>query len=376
MDVCVKKRVQTLGGYVNIEQKFLDKVESRLGKQNSVFASIGAAFWIFPTLIIWQLAYSYNPNFGPVMLLFSGALIGLVVRFSGKGLKRLFSLLAFFTYSWIVVLALSLNIIIGSTISGAILFGLFAVGAGLTIYLARNEVPFDEHMAHTYLTSMNSHVSDKKLKNRWFIAFPILIVTSAFMSYVAIFAFTIFEDYQYQEGEYKFAQKQRLVSHNKEIDITPRSLEKRDSKEILRYAYAYHVGLLFNRKATFSEPFPRSEYKAKTILEYLVNNRNNARAKFILGLLNEGTKTRSLFQEAARQGDKYAQIYSAIEYGCYTDPDMAIEMLGKLSQVSSEKYVQSEIESILYVGIEEVCSELDEPKFLYEYVSNYDEYPG
>jgi hypothetical protein len=361
---------------VNIEQKLLDKVELRLDRQNSITASLVAAFWIFPILLIWQFSYSYNPNFGPVMLLLSGVLMGLVVRFSGKGLGRLFSILAFLTYSWIVFLALSLNIIIGSTIWGIILFGLFAVGAGFAIYLARIEVPFTEHRAHTYLTATNRHASDRKLKNRWFIALPTLVVASIFTSYIAIVVLTLFNDYQNQDDEYKFAQKQRQVSQNKEIDVTPASLQKRSTKEILRYAYAYHAGLLFNKNLTFSEQFPRSEYKAKTILKYLANEQNNARVKFILGKLSDGTNARTLLQEAAGQGDKYAQIYSAIEYGCYTDPDRGIEMLGRLGKISNEKYVQSEIESILYVGIEEVCIELDEPKFLFEYLKNYDEYSG
>jgi hypothetical protein len=359
---------------VNIEQKLLDKVESRLGRQNSIFASLGAAFWVLPALIIWQMAYSYNPNFGPVMLLFNGILIGLVVRFVGKGLSRLFSVLAFFTYSWVVFLALSLNIIVGSLIWGVMLFGLFAVGAGIAIYLARIEVPFVEHKAYTYLTSVKVHASNKNLKNRWFIALPILIIASAFMSSIAIIALTLFDDYQNQQKEYEFEQRQRQVSQNQEIDITPDALEKRKSKDILRYAYAYHEGVLFNKNETFDEPYPRSEYKAKTILKYLANERNNARAKFILGLLTEGAKARTLLQEAVDQGDKYAQVYSAVEYGCYTDPDTAKQMLARLRRVSSEKYVLKEIESILYVGFDELCSELAEPKFLWEYVSNYDEY--
>ncbi|KXI29731.1 MFS transporter [Paraglaciecola hydrolytica] len=359
---------------MDIEQSSLDKVELRLNKQNLIYASLAAAVWIFPTLIIWRFAYSYNPNFGPVMLLVSGCIIGLVVRFSGKGLTRLFSAFAVFAYIWLVFLALGLNIVVGSIISGAILFGLFAVGAWLAIYLARIDVPFIEHKAHTFLTSVNSHSSDKKLKNRWIISLPILIVSSAVSSAIAIFVLTLFDDYQYQEKQYLAQEQQRVVSQNKEIDVTPSSLDQRKSNEILRYAYAYHHGRLLDKNNAITDAFPHSEYKAKTLLKYLANERDNARAKFILGILNDEKNARVLFQQALEQGDKYAQIVSAVEYGCYSDLDRGKEMLTRLKQITTEKYVQSEIESILYVGIKAVCSELDKPKFLLEYVRNYDDY--
>ena len=252
---------------MNIAQKLLDNVELKLNKQNSVYASVGAAFWIAPILIIWHFVHAYNLNFGPIMLLASGSIIGLAVRIHGKGMTLLFPVLAFITYTWIALLAMGLDMVLGTQIWPIFLFGLYILGAGIAVYLARIEVPFEEHKAYTYLTSIQMHGSSKIFKNRWFIAFPVLVLMATFISYITTFSLLVLDEHQTQNAQFQFEQKQRQIGQNKEIDITPESLKDRKTREVLFYSYAYHNGLLFNKQGTNSQPFPKSEYKAKTILK-------------------------------------------------------------------------------------------------------------
>ena len=160
---------------------------------------------------------------------------------------------------------------------------------------------------------------------------------------------------------------------NKEIDMTPKALDKKASHDILLYSYAYHSGLLFRKQGGGSQVFPRSEYKAITLLKYLVESRDNPRAKFILGFLTGEVKGNSLIKAAADQNDKYAQIYLAVHFGCYSDENLAVELLKKLNQTSSEEYIQQEISSILYLDFKEACSDIEQPEFTLRYVRNYRE---
>ena len=58
----------------------------------------------------------------------------------------------------------------------------------------------------------------------------------------------------------------------------------------------------------------------------------NIEQKFILGLLTDSLAGNSLIKEAVEQGDKFAQLHSTIAYGCYSDENLAMELLqGQLS---------------------------------------------
>lgn len=354
---------------MKIDQAQLDKVEVKLNKQNALLAVLGTAFWTMPFIAIWYFIYLYNPNLSPLMLLLSGFLVGLVVRIHGRGMTGLFSLIAITVHTCIVIVAFSLNIIFAGTIWVFLLFGLYAAGVIAAKKISRIEVPFEEHRAYSYLTSPEPHSSNKKLKNRWFITLPILLVTVALSSYLTVVSLGLFTEYQ----DITDTEKQREFVQNKEIEIVPEALNKRASHEILRYSYAYHSGLLFRRGGRRSEIFPRSEYKALTLLKYLVEYRDNARAKFILGFLTGGVKGNVLIQAALDQNDKYARIYSIVGLGCYSNESVAIELLGKLLDSSHEEYVQEEISGILYVGIKETCSDLEQAEFSLSYVVNYSE---
>jgi hypothetical protein len=356
---------------MKIDQRLLDKVESKLNKQNALFAALGAAFWTIPAIILWFFVYSYNPNFGSIMLLLNGFLIGLAIRIHGQGMKSLFSVIAFITHTWIVIIAFDLGIVLSGTTWAIFLFGLYAAGAGVAMKIARVGVPFEEHRAYDYLNSTQTHISNKKTKNSWFTALSVLVLTVTVSTFLASMSIVFFGEFQTQNDQLV----QEKSEQNKEIDITPQGLEHRATKEILLYSYAYHTGLLFNKRGNISQPFPRSEYKAQTILKYLVKHRDNARAKFILGFLQGRTKGQSLLDEAVNQGDEYAKIYSAVDYGCYTNTDLAIKQLNILRKLFREESLHEEIDSILYIGFKDVCSDLEEPEYMLSYVLSYKDKP-
>lgn len=356
---------------MKIDQAQLEKVETKLNKQNALMAALGACIWAMPTLVLWFLVYSQKSTFGPIMMLVSGLIIGLAVRFHGKGLNRLFSVIAFIVYTWLVVLAFALDIAVGGATWAVFLFGLYAAGAGIAIRLARIEVPFEEHKAHTYLTSMQRHTSDKKLLNRWFIVLPVLVIGTGLSSLFTASNLVFFEQYLSDVAQVQAQVAQKDLNQRKEIDVTPQGLEHRSTEEILRYAYAYSGGLLFNRNGRHTTPYPSSSFKAQTLLRYLVEYRDNARAKFILGFITGGVEGAKLLEQAAEQGDKYAKVYSAVIYGCYTDSDLAVNLLTQMQQTMREKHIQDEIYSILYVGFKGICRDLEEPEFVPSYVLNY-----
>ena len=282
--------------------------------------------------------------------------------------------IAIIVHAGIVVVAFILNIVLVGTTWAFLLFGLYAAGVIVAKKIARIEVPFEEHKAYSYLTYPKAHASSKKLRNSWFIVLPILLITGALTSYVAIVGVVFFKEYKEIEQEERQIQNQRQRIENKEIDITPKALDQRGSHDILLYAYGYYTGLLFDKRGLRSEVFSHSEYKALALLKYLVESRDNARAKFLIGFLTGETKGRNLVQAAAEQNDEYAKIYSAVFFGCYSsNADLAVELLSKLRNTSTKEYIREEVSSILYVGLKEVCTDLEQPELALSYVVNYRE---
>ena len=358
---------------MKIEQSQLDKVEARLNQQNAMAAVLGTALWIIPLITLWYVVYLYNPKFSPIMLLLSGFLIGVAVRIHGKGLTGIFSLIAILFHSSIVIVAFSLNIVLEGTTWALLLFGLYIAGVIVAKKVSRIEVPFEEHRAYTQLTSPERHISSKKLKNTWFVIFPTLLTMLALTSYLSLVSIMFFSEYKTLVQQEHQSKQQSQYLQNKEIDMLPQALDTRSTHDILLYSYAYYSGFLFRKKGGGSEVFPHSEYKAITLLKYLVESRDNARAKFILGFLIGNTKGSALIQAAADQNDKYAQIYLAVHFGCYSDEALAIELLKKLLKTSNEAYIQQEISAILYLDFKEACIDLEQPEFTLSYARNYSE---
>jgi hypothetical protein len=352
---------------MNIEKKWIDSVNSKLNQQNAIYAALGAASWTIPTLALWYFVFSLNPSFGVMMFLLSGCIIGLCVRYHGKGMKPLFSIIALITYIWIAAIAYIMGIVLHGTTWAIFLVGMFAAGGWLAMYLAKKEVPFEEHLAHTHLTSLQNHESESTKKNKWFIAIPLLLLTISGSSYLAIMGVYIAEESQQQNQVIK----QESTLKQREIDISALGLDSLKTKEILRYSYAYHSGLLFDKNGKYTQPFPRSEYKAKTVLKYLVNQRDNARAMYILGILSSDDLSFSLIKRASEAGDQYAQIHSYVKYGCHTDADIAIDLLSKQNSLSHKKNIKEEISSILYIGFPEICGDFVRPEYVPSYILNY-----
>lgn len=358
---------------MKIDQAQLDKVEVKLNKQNAFLAAIAAAFWAIPLILMWYFVHVYYSSFSAVMLLINGLLVGFVVRIHGKGLTGVFSLIAILVHTSIVLAAFSLNIVLTGTTWAFLLFGLYIAGVIGAKKISRIEVPFEEHRAFSFFTSTKPHESNKKLKNKWYIVLPTLLLTMALSLYASILGLAFFNEYQVLTQQEQQRQQQRQNRENREIDIMPAALDSKSTQEVLLYSYAYHSGLLFNKYGRRSEVFPQSEYKALALLRYLVEYRNNARAKFILGFLTGETKGSEMLQAAADQKDPYARIYSTVSFGCYSNEDLAVELLQKLRNTATEEYIREEISSILYLGIKDVCRDFEQPEFMLSYVINYSE---
>lgn len=356
---------------VNISQEHLNSVEAKLIKQNAVVAAIGVSFWAIPILTIWYFSFMQNPKFAPVMLVLTGALVGLVVRIHGRGYTRVFTAVTCLAYTGIALVAWDLGIMFDGTILAVILLLLFAAGMYLAMRIATIEVPFEEHRAYSYLTFTEPHNCLNKIKNRWFIVLPLLaiclIITSSITSLGVIGHYGYLLEQEHVQVEEN--RKQRIK--NKEIDILPQALDKRSSHEILLYSYGYYTGLKFDKRGRRSEVFPQSKFKGLALLKYLVKYRDDARAKFILGFLSGGDAGLSLIKEAEHQNDSYARIYSTVSFGCHANEDAVRELLNKLYNATSEEHIKERISSILYFGIADACQELEFPEFSLSYVLNY-----
>lgn len=351
---------------MNIEQSLIDKVESKINKQNTLSAAFFVGLWNAPVLLVWYALHVNVAALGAVMLFVSGLLTGFSVRLHGKGYSFLFSLIAFISHAWVVILAFGLNIVVAGPISGIFLFGLYIFGAYAAIKISRIELPFEEHRAYDYLTKIELNKSVKKLKNRWFTVLPLLVLTASF-SLLTAGGLKNFEEEYAQEQRQQSREKKLEVFNSKEIDVTPKGLERLSNQDVLLYSYAYYSGMLYNKVRGHRESFPRSEYKSQTLLKYLVDYRKDVRAKFILGLLTYQTTGRGLMQEAADQGDKYARFYTTAEYGCYAEHDLAVNLLKNLYKLEKDRGLKNEIKSIMSLGFEGFCQDLENPQYILSY---------
>ncbi|WP_441004537.1 hypothetical protein [Pseudocolwellia agarivorans] len=354
---------------MDVDQASLDRVENKLAKQSAILAGLGAILWSIPSLVLWYCVYSYFPQFSTMMLIANGIIIGFAVRFHGKGLSVLFSIIALITHTWVTYVALSLNIVINGTTWGIILFGCYAVGAGASIFLARISIPFEDHRAHSFIDRNKGKLNNTKFYNKWFFVLPFLITALGGTSFLTAIGLMFFAEVEQARHEQYI--ESRVA--DKEIDITPKTLELLTTKNILLYAYAYQKGLLFDANGRASQQFVKSEYKAKTLLKFLIEQRDNARAKFIFGHLTNDAAGKLLVQEAAEQGDQYAHVYSLIDYGCNIDHEKAKSLLSNLQNLARSHYIKEEIESVLYVGFPAICDFDNESEFLLSHIINYKE---
>ncbi|WP_125562899.1 hypothetical protein [Pseudoalteromonas rubra] len=349
----------------------LAKVEHRLNKQNALGAAIAGGLWVFPILFAWFGAFTLNADLGPLMLTVSGVLVGLVIRFHGRGYQKVFGVIAFVLHTWLVFLALALELIVSNDTWLMVLGILYVTGAWSSVYLARKKVPFSEHRAFFELAEKQQHASRKKLKNRWFIVLPVLLITSLATGLMAIYGVTTAEQLLIAQELDEQQQQRALRAQKNEIDVTPQGLKALSTRQALHYAYAYFSGYRIDEYGRNKGQFVHSEFKAKTILSHLMEQRAEPRALFILGIINGGSQGSQQIEQAAELGDDYAKLFKTIEFGCRYDKNQALMLINGLAQLTDESPISAEIDSIRSYGFEPVCADLNTGKFEYSFIREY-----
>ncbi|AZZ99297.1 hypothetical protein [Pseudoalteromonas sp. R3] len=356
---------------MQVSSQELAKVEQRLDKQNALVAAVAGGLWVFPILCAWFGAFTLNADFGPLMLVVSGILIGLVTRLHGRGYQKVFGVIAFILHAWLAFLALALDLIVSNDTWLMVLGILYVIGVWSSVFLARKKVPFSEHRAFFELAEKQQHASRKKLKNRWFIALPALLVSSLAASWLAIYGIAMAEQLLQEKEIFEKQQLQAQRSAKSEIDVSPEGIKALSTRQALHYAYAYFSGYRIDEFGRNKGQFVHSEFKAKTILRHLTEQRNDPRALFILGVINGGSQGSKQVEQAAERQDDYAKLFKTIEFGCRYDKTQALMLINGLSQLTDESPILAEIDSIRSYGFEPVCDELNTGKFEYSFIREY-----
>lgn len=354
---------------MQVEQREVADVEAKLNRQHGLKAAVAIAVWSAPILAFWYWLYLLDDRFAPLMLAVSGALTGLLVRYYGRGYTLLFSVLAFLAHLLLVIAALMFGLSLGEgqSVRAFILVGLYAMGAWAAVYSGRVGVPFELHRAFYVLAEQASHHSSKRLRNRWFIVVPVAMALGTVTLSLTLVTLTGVEIFRTTASQQVMAQQQRDAFEAQAIDVTSLNLQTLSTEEAMRYAYAYFNGALPNKKGNRYSSYPKSEYKAKRILSFLIEERDNPRAKFVLGKLNYQDSGNTLIRQAAEQGDSFAKIAVATEFACYGEPDKAKTLLNMLARTVSEKSAQNEIYAVLNTDFAQVCEEFNSPDFALMY---------
>lgn len=357
---------------MTISSSELELVNKKLNRQNAVRAAFASGTLATPVLMVWYAFYLKNVNFAPVMLLLSGIIVGLTIRLMGRGFSRQFQVIGFFAHLSIVVSAFLLNIVIGGVISGFLLVGLYFMGAWSAVYLSRIEANSLEHRAFFHLTEVNRHDSFDLWRNRWYLSLPVTLFSTALSACLALVLLVSFDEVRVQQVVVAQKEHKQKIIEDKHIDTSINALNEMTTKQALNYAYAYYSGKLVSRNGRYFESFPRSTYKSKAILKYLVKHRNNQRASYILGVLTEGKKGKSLIKQASDAGDFYARYQDAVDFGCQYDKKAANQLLKGLFRLTKETPLKMQIQSVLSYGYDEICEE-EARGFQLAYIKEYKE---
>ncbi|BDX08244.1 hypothetical protein MACH26_37650 [Planctobacterium marinum] len=355
---------------MQVEQELLDKVEAKLNRQNALKAALLVPFWCLPLLVTWYWVFHNYGKAVPMFLLASGIIIGLAIRFHGRGFIGTFSLIALIAHLLLVAAATLSGLLLGKgeTIWAVILLGLYIGGAWLASFLARIQIPFLEQRAYFLLAEKTQHPSAKRWRNKWFLALPSMCILSASLLFITMIGLYSLDEYNRGLAPYVAEQKAQDTLQKRAINVTPASLDKLSTKEALRHVYAYSGGELISASGHFIHTYPLSNYKAQTILKYLIEHRDNVRAKFLLGLLTEKEHGQALIEEAADAGDIYAKIHLAAQFACYDKPEIARDLLNRLRKTTRETHPRGRINRILSIGFGQFCAEKDYSPVSIEYV--------
>ncbi|GGF69335.1 hypothetical protein [Alteromonas lipolytica] len=355
---------------MQVQQQEIEAVEAKLNRQNGLAAAIAAALWAVPMLILWYWLYLQDDRFAPLMLAVSGALIGLTVRYYGRGFMPVFGVIAVISHTAVVAAAFVFGLSLGEgqSVRAFILVGLYAIGVWSAVYLGRRRIPFAQHRAFYLLCEQSRHVSTQRLRNRWFLLVPVTVILSGLTLGGTLFALTGVEIFRQTASQQSQVVEQRQAFAAKAIDVTSANLATLSTEDAMRFAFAYYHGQLPAKKGNRYERYPQSEYKAKRILSFLAEQRGEARAKFVLGWLTYPEGGATLIKQAADDGDIFAKIMLATEFGCYGNTEQATRLLNMLAKTTAEKPALNEIYSILQSGFEQVCEEFSAPDFAQMYL--------
>lgn len=356
----------------NIPQTEIDDVNQKLNKQNALKAAIASSIWSVVILLVWYLAVQMYEQLGLLFVILSGAAIGGLVRFYGKGYIPVFSLIAFIVHALLVLAALLLNIILTTGVYWLVLLlGLYLVSAYLAVFLARIQIPFQQHKVFFQLCELQQHSSSLALKNRCFVSVPIAIFLSSILLTASTIALFIVKESSIVVRQIEQNQKAEQSFEDRAIDVSVQSLQNFSTKEALLHAHAYYSGVLHNEYGYALGRYPSSKYKTKTILSFLSEQRKDPRATFVLGILSIENNGLKLIKQASEQGDVYAKIYQAVQFACNGSPKMSADFLGRLQKTSRERHATDLITSILYNGPSESCSNRQLNEFVLKHVTSY-----
>ncbi|AOT09626.1 hypothetical protein [Pseudoalteromonas luteoviolacea] len=346
------------------------KVEQRIRKQTLLKASLGSVIGSVIVIAIWFQVYMINSKLSPLMIPISGAIIGLFVRFFGQGYDKWFSAIACMVFAAISSMAWYMEIVVGGKVTYGILAGLFYAGFWSANYLAKLKMPIVLEDAFTHLQSSKKY----PVKGTTFKAVMSVLGATIFSLGATYGTAIVMIELQYQFQSKQKAQMLNIEEQKKqkkEIAVTIEALSKYSTSEALLYAHAYFSGYKFNQSGKYTRGFPRSVHKSQMILEYLMKERQDHRAQFILGVILQGNRGERFIDMAAEQGDHYAALYQAFYAGCKKDTAKGDRILDAIYPLVKESAIKSEIESVRSYGYEPVCNEISQAHFPHSFIRGY-----
>lgn len=356
---------------MSAQSNFQNNVIEKITKQNALAAALGTVFWCIPILVLWVFIYELKPAAGAVMLWLSGALIGLAVRFHGRGYERLFSVIGFVSHACIVLLAWDFQIVVGGNVLPVILIGVYVLGAWSAAYLSRINISMHDYKAFDAYFACPDYIQQKKLKNRWFVVLPLLLVLTFVVGYIIAIAVLIFQEVQYMENEKNQQAARAAEFRDKHINTSDEALAAISQHKALTYAFAYYSGRQFDVQGRYLGNYPQDSYQAQLILRYLAEQKSNPRAQFILGKILDSKTGDALITQAEEGGDTFARLYSIYEFGCYMDAKKGRQLLTSFAKNIEEQSVKIDIYGMLSDDFNDHCQVLDDTEFDYRYIKDY-----
>ena len=356
---------------MSAQSNFQNNVIEKITKQNALAAALGTVFWCIPILVLWVFIYELKPAAGAVMLWLSGALIGLAVRFHGHGYERLFSVIGFVSHACIVLLAWDFQIVVGGNVLSVILIGVYVLGAWSAAYLSRINISMHDYKAFDAYFACPDYIQQKKLKNRWFVVLPLLLVLTFVVGYIVAIAVLTFQEVQYMENEKNQQAARATEFRDKHINTSDEALAAISQHKALTYAFAYYSGRQFDVQGRYLGNYPQDSYQAQLILRYLAEQKSNPRAQFILGKILNNKKGDELITQAEEGGDTFARLYSIYEFGCYMDAKKGRQLLTSFAKNIEEQSVKIDIYGMLSDDFNDHCQVLDDTEFDYRYIKDY-----